>query len=71
MIPLQAREMSLPDSATVRGPLVELPEQEEHDHHGEDEGDGHGEDGGDGDGEDEGDGHARYESRGSDWLSQN
>ena len=55
--------MSLPDSATVRGPLVELPEQEEHDHHGEDEGDGHG--------EDEGDGHARYESRGSDWLSQN
>ena len=34
--------MLLPDSATVRGPLVELPEQDQDDEHGEEE--DHGED---------------------------
>ena len=44
-MPLHASEMLLPDSATVRGPLVELPEQDEdHDHHGHDEEDDHCED---------------------------
>ena len=36
MIPLQAREMLLPDSATVRGPL-EAPEEEDDDDLDEDE----------------------------------
>ena len=49
MIPLHAREMLLPDSATVRGPLVELPEQEEHHQHGEEEDHHHGEEEDDGD----------------------
>ena len=39
-MPLQARLMSLPDSATVRGPL-EPPEQEQDGHHAEDGDDGH------------------------------
>ena len=55
-MPLQARLMSLPDSATVRGPL-EPPEQEQDDHHAEDGDDGRGGD--------------RYECHESDWFSQN